>query len=356
MSLRNHRRTRANRRNAQFSTGPRTPEGKAKSSQNALKHGILSIHALILGGDGEENEKEFQQFSSAILRDLAPLGAVEELLVDDLIVIAWRKRRVIAYESAVLSKQLDTTVTDYQQEHSVSDSSHANLPRELVEEIKNTDKRKWISQESGTLQEDEGSVGTLDDAIREKYGPETVERIQHDRPNRSDPRSLPGVLTTIVAAMNVPYHKLFDDDFKDLNDHTIQGIVRSIAERMGVPVEKILSPTNWWEGETYPKREMKRVIKTACEMKSISEKEFWSEVRNNLTRRYQSASEALVSYVLQEDREIKLAGLPDDSSLAKIQRYEAHLSRQFYRALHELQRLQAARLGLRPSIPLSIDT
>ena len=343
----------ANKRNSKSSRGP---NDTSKTRFNALKHGILSIHALILGGDGEENEKEFQQFSSAILRDLAPLGAVEELLVDDLIVIAWRKRRVIAYESAVLSKQLDTTVTDYQQEHSVSDASHANLPRELVEEIKNTDKRKWISQESGTLQEDEGSVGTLDDAIREKYGPETVERIQHDRPNRSDPRSLPGVLTTIVAAMNVPYHKLFDDDFKDLNDHTIQGIVRSIAERMGVPVEKILSPTNWWEGETYPKREMKRVIKTACEMKSISEKEFWSEVRNNLTRRYQSASEALVSYVLQEDREIKLAGLPDDSSLAKIQRYEAHLSRQFYRALHELQRLQAARLGLRPSIPLSIDT
>src|SRR6185295_10000903 len=32
----------ANRRNAKHSTGPRTPQGKTKSSQNSLKHGLCS--------------------------------------------------------------------------------------------------------------------------------------------------------------------------------------------------------------------------------------------------------------------------------------------------------------------------
>ena len=38
---------RANRENAKKSTGPRTPEGKANSSKNALKHGLLAEDAVI---------------------------------------------------------------------------------------------------------------------------------------------------------------------------------------------------------------------------------------------------------------------------------------------------------------------
>ena len=37
--------------------------------------------------------------------------------------------------------------------------------------------------------------------------------------------------------------------------------------------------------------------------------------------------------------------LPDEKTLEKVTRYEAHLSRQLYKALHELEALQARRLG-----------
>ena len=46
---------------------------------------------------------------------------------------------------------------------------------------------------------------------------------------------------------------------------------------------------------------------------------------------------------LERDREADLAGIPDDASLGKIQRYDAHLTRQLHKALQELQQLQAAR-------------
>jgi hypothetical protein len=36
--------------------------------------------------------------------------------------------------------------------------------------------------------------------------------------------------------------------------------------------------------------------------------------------------------------------LPDDKTLEKVARYEAHLSRGLYKALHELEALQARRL------------
>jgi hypothetical protein len=43
------------------------------------------------------------------------------------------------------------------------------------------------------------------------------------------------------------------------------------------------------------------------------------------------------------------------NSTEKILRYETALERQFYKALHELQRLQAAKYGAKPPAPLAID-
>ena len=47
--------------------------------------------------------------------------------------------------------------------------------------------------------------------------------------------------------------------------------------------------------------------------------------------------------------------LPKANTLQKITRYEAHLSRQLLQALHELQRLQAARDGRAVPLPVALD-
>jgi protein subunit release factor B len=41
--------TKANQQNAQKSTGPKTAEGKAVVSQNAVKHGLFAAEAVITG-------------------------------------------------------------------------------------------------------------------------------------------------------------------------------------------------------------------------------------------------------------------------------------------------------------------
>ncbi len=43
--------TRANRRNALMSTGPKTPQGKVAARQNALRHGLLAAQMLVPGED-----------------------------------------------------------------------------------------------------------------------------------------------------------------------------------------------------------------------------------------------------------------------------------------------------------------
>ena len=82
------------------SCGPRTALGKSHSSQNALKHGLLS-KTLILDG---ENALDFRKLLTDLSRDWQPQGAHERSLVEMLATLIWRERRLIIAERALISR------------------------------------------------------------------------------------------------------------------------------------------------------------------------------------------------------------------------------------------------------------
>jgi hypothetical protein len=89
----------ANRQNALKSTGPKTPQGKAYSQRNALKHGLFARDwwdFVTLGEDPEEYEKLLND-----LRDqYQPIGRAEELDVERIALCWWRLKRAWRYENA----------------------------------------------------------------------------------------------------------------------------------------------------------------------------------------------------------------------------------------------------------------
>ena len=89
----------ANRKNAKKSTGPKTPEGKAKSSRNALKHGLLAQQILINDDDPNEKTEDFEQLLNDLIDELKPQGSIENLLVERIAICYWRLRRVLRYEA-----------------------------------------------------------------------------------------------------------------------------------------------------------------------------------------------------------------------------------------------------------------
>ena len=89
----------ANRANAQRSTGPRTVEGKARSSMNAVKHGLRSRQPLL----ADEDPAEFHELRDRLVEALAPDGVHEELLVDDAVALVWRLQRLHRVEVALFS-------------------------------------------------------------------------------------------------------------------------------------------------------------------------------------------------------------------------------------------------------------
>jgi hypothetical protein len=97
----------ANRRNAQHSTGPKTPEGKAAASLNATKYGILARQLIVQGEYVQESAEEFQSFWTEYHEHLLPVGPLEEMLVDQIVALGWRMRRVRAAESGTIALNLD---------------------------------------------------------------------------------------------------------------------------------------------------------------------------------------------------------------------------------------------------------
>lgn len=86
----------ANRQNAKKSTGPLTPEAKARVSRNPSKHGLTGRDVVLPG----ENADAFDRFRADLLGDLNPQGELEALLAHKIVADAWRLRRVPILEAA----------------------------------------------------------------------------------------------------------------------------------------------------------------------------------------------------------------------------------------------------------------
>ena len=99
---------RANRQNAQKSTGPKTADGKAHASRNALKHGLLAKDVVITGTDLTESRAEFDAFLADLCSELRPQGLIEETLVERIATCYWRLRRVQRFEVGAIRSALDT--------------------------------------------------------------------------------------------------------------------------------------------------------------------------------------------------------------------------------------------------------
>lgn len=79
----------ANRKNAGCSTGPRSLQGKSRSSQNSFLHGLFSNR---LHYDNEEEKANFIAIRTGLVEYYRPLGFMEVVLVDKIAALLWKQR------------------------------------------------------------------------------------------------------------------------------------------------------------------------------------------------------------------------------------------------------------------------
>ena len=102
--MRTDKQKEASKTNGAKSKGPATPEGKAKSSKNRMRHNLTTGHIVLLSN---EDPKVFIQHSFGYLDRFAPADHVERDLVDQMIAASWRLARISAIECSLTEIEMD---------------------------------------------------------------------------------------------------------------------------------------------------------------------------------------------------------------------------------------------------------
>ncbi len=162
-------RTEANRKNAQKSTGPRTPQGKSTISQNARRHGLSGGFCIL----AHEDRAEFQQLLNEYRAQFKPKSSDEIFLLEQMAQARWtlaRARRIEAHllnalagfelpggdPDARIAAQLDekssSALSTVERYATTAERSYFRARRELIQarsrEMRNkaTDAQNWLKE------------------------------------------------------------------------------------------------------------------------------------------------------------------------------------------------------------------
>ena len=117
----------ANRRNAKKSTGPKTKEGKIKSSQNSIKHGLYSKKHVLDSPLIKEDQNEYRQLMQSVIDNFNPQTIIESILVQKIANAMWHYQRVVIAETESINKKLDELSTQFEKNSTKDFENELNI-------------------------------------------------------------------------------------------------------------------------------------------------------------------------------------------------------------------------------------
>jgi hypothetical protein len=282
-------------------TGPRTESGKKRSSQNSIKFGILSKATLLK----DESRSEYQQLLYGFRESLAPVGELENLLVEKLVTNIWRHKRMLLAEGAEIQKNSKFLEFDRRQ-----------LQQKDGEEISRT-----------------GPLGTARHPIHVGL----IWSIQN-----------PGVLASCLEMLTELREGIKANGLVVQRDDALLGKIYGDQTHLQ---GNLRDGYLMWLNTAYvteAERSSKR-LPTPEQCKKFILREISQEINRLELYRGQLQSTEKERMNL----EILRQGVPDSPGLERLLRYSASLERDFDRTLSQLERIQRMRRG--QSVPPRVE-
>lgn len=289
--------------------GPRTKAGKAIVRKNAIKHGILSNIVP------EHERTDYAEHVTAIHAAYAPVGYLEEALAERISTSLWRLGRVARYETSTIERGTRDAL------HNLHSPDHFSLT------VKSFSSKppQWPVDMQATL--DLISAGLT----VHKEGPDKLKKAK-----------APKLHTWVTAAGMYSYEQ------RDSEEHyaamaTVDEMHGLTEDEFGwLGIEDEGGPAVAWTFEQA--REAVQIL-MGSEHQKITLPDDWEAITDwldwatrMLTGKIERVKEQHIQIQAQQ-------ALPTGEVTQKVARYEAHLERTLYRAMHELEAMQERRAG-----------
>ena len=287
--------------------GPRTEEGKEVARWNATRHGIRSPAPVV---PGVEKKEDWEEHRDGVLESLQPEGHLEMVLAERVALLSWRLHRVIRYETETIALSQEKAEDDLASErrfesgpdHPEAVRGNAKSDRDdhrlLKRFPKMEDDKRLSSYEADLVIW--GAMGCANKVAEGEVDPEEL-----------------------LESVSVP--GLPNSDLWEGYKGWTAGLVRAVIEKVAQATDE--EPEGLLEAAI-------RSAKWKAERSKLEAEKVERDLRNMARERL----------------------LPDETTLQKVARYEAHLSRLFHKSLHELEALQTRRSGgVAPLARLDVD-
>jgi hypothetical protein len=289
------------------SGGPRTEEGKEVARWNATRHGIRSPAPVV---PGIERTEDWEEHREGVLESLSPEGHLEFVLAERVALLSWRLYRVTRYETeaiALFQERLEEDLANSRRFESGS-----NHPDAVRSDVKSAKEEYRLLKRFAKMEDDKPlSALDADSVIWDAIG--CADKVAE---GDVDPEEL-------LESISVP--GLPDSDSWEDYEGWTAGLVHAVIEAVARATDE--EPEELVEAAT-------RGARFKVERAKLEAEKVERDLRNMARERL----------------------LPEEKILEKVARYEAHLSRGLYKAMHELEALQARRTGgAAPLARLDVD-
>ena len=277
--------------------GPVTEEGKEVVRWNAARHGIRSPAPVV---PGIESQEEWERHLAGVLESLSPEGHLEVVLAERVALFSWRLHRVTRYETESIALSQEKVEEDLaeRRRRPFSDVLGSAHPEDVRGDYESAKKTQRLLKRLPTLPLDKRLSPVEAGSILWAVWSQVDEEVEMEE------LKIPGIsealeLDFICEYGNIPW-----------TVSLVREGIRAIAQAADEDPEELLEAAT-----------------ESARLEVIQTKRRAEEVERDLKN---MSRERL---------------LPDEKTLEKVSRYEAHLSRQLYKAMHELEALQLRRRG-----------